>query len=77
MQQVDVECLALDPLTAVQQAAQGGELSVDDGAARVLHGAAGAQLVGDRADPADAGGEVRGSVWARPRRKASKNLGGS
>lgn len=58
VQHVDVQGLALDPLAAVQQAAQGSQLSVDDHAARVLDGTTGAHLVGDGADPADAGGEI-------------------
>lgn len=64
VQHVDVQRLALDPLSAVQQTAQGGRLSVYDDAARVLDGTAGTHLVGDGTDPADAGGEVG---WLRVR----------
>ena len=60
VQEVDVEHVALDPLPAVEEAAQGAERLVEDGAADLLDRLAGARLVGDRADPADAGGDVGG-----------------
>jgi hypothetical protein len=53
VEQVDVEGMALDPLAAVQEAAQGGDPVVDTDPVRVLHGQTSAHLVGHRADPAD------------------------
>ena len=54
----DVQRVALDPLAAVEEPAQRAELAVDLDAADLLHRLHGAHLVGDRADPADAGGDV-------------------
>ena len=59
VQQVDVERVALDPLAAVEEAAQGGDPVVHRRSAGVLHRRAGAHLVGDRADAADARRDVR------------------
>jgi hypothetical protein len=55
----DVQRVALDPLAAVEEPAQRSQLSVDLDAACLLHRLHRAHLVGDRADPADAGGDVR------------------
>ncbi len=71
VQHVDVQRLALDPFAAVQQAAKGCHLSVDENATRVLDGPAGTHLVGDRTDPADAGGEVG---WLRVRSAPEEGL---
>ena len=60
VEHIDVQGVALDPLAAVEQAAQGAELPVDLDAVGVLHGVDGAHLVGDRADAADAGGDIGG-----------------
>ena len=53
--------VALDPLAAVQQVAQRADGGVDlvEDAQGLFQGVAGAHLVGDRADAADAGGDVR------------------
>ena len=58
VQEVDVEDVALDPLAAVEEAAEGPERGVDLDAAGLLDGLAGAHLVGDGADPADPRGDV-------------------
>ena len=54
----DMECMTLDPLTAVEEAAQGTQLASDLDTARVLHRLHRAHLVRDRADAADAGRDV-------------------
>src|SRR6185437_132330 len=59
VQQVDVQHVAFDPLTAVQQPAQRGHRRGHGNAAGVLNGPARAHLVGDRADAADPRGDVR------------------
>jgi len=59
MEQEDVQRVALDPLAAVEETTQVIDRLVHRNPERVLHRVAGAQLVGDRADPADAGGDVR------------------
>ncbi|WVT80702.1 hypothetical protein VTA80_01860 [Pengzhenrongella phosphoraccumulans] len=59
VQQVDVQRVALDPLAAVQQPPHGPDRVGHADTARVLEREARAELVGDRADPADAGGDVR------------------
>ena len=59
VQHVDVQRVALDPLAAVDQAAQGAQLAIHLDAERVLHGVDRAHLVGDGADAADARGDVR------------------
>ena len=59
VKQVDVECVALDPLATVEEPAQGADRFPHRGAACVLHGCAGTHLVGDGADPTDPGGDVR------------------
>jgi len=59
MQHVDVQRVALDPFAAVDQPAQCSELTLDTDAARVLHRMHGAHLIRDRADAADACGNVR------------------
>ena len=71
VQQVDVQRVALDPLAAVQQPAQQPQLLRNRYAAGVLDRQARAHLVGDGADPADAGGDVRGF---RPRPAAQERL---
>ena len=58
VEQVDVQHVALDPLAAVEQAAQRPHLRVDGDPAGVLDRLAGTHLVGDRADPADARGDI-------------------
>ncbi len=68
MKQVDVQRMALDPLAAVHQPPQIGEGPVDGGPASVFDRVACAHLVGDRADPADAGGEI-GRLGVRPTTK--------
>ena len=60
VQEVDVQRVARDPLPAVQQPAQLRERRGDPETERVLEGVAGAHLVGDGADTADPGGDVRG-----------------
>ena len=59
VQQVDVQGVAGDPFPAVQQPAQVSQRRVEHGAAGLLDGVTCAGLVGDRADPADAGGDIR------------------
>ena len=54
MQQVNVQGVTLDPLSAVEQTAKIGDRSRDHDPAGRLDGQARAHLVGDRADPADA-----------------------
>ena len=59
VQHVDVQRVALDPLAAVDQAAQVADRAVvDRDAAGVLHRPHRAHLVGDRADAADPRGDV-------------------
>ncbi len=60
MQEVDVQRVALDPLTAVQQPAQRRHRVADFDAASVLHRQARRHLVGDGADPADPRRDVGG-----------------
>jgi hypothetical protein len=60
VEEIDVERVALDPLPAVQEPAELPQLPVDGDAERPLHGVAGAHLVGDRADAADPGRDIRG-----------------
>ncbi len=83
VQQVDVQDLALDPLAAVQQPPQRGDLPGHRDAAGVLEGPAGAHLVRDRADAAHPGGDVgrlgvRAAAQERleePRRLVDAQLG--
>ena len=58
VEHVHVERVALDPLAAVEEAAQDADRLRDLDAAEVLDRVHGARLVGDRADAADAGGDV-------------------
>ncbi len=58
MQHVDVQRVALDPLAAIQQPAQLPHRLAHRDAERVLHRVHRAHLVGDRADAADACGDV-------------------
>src|ERR1019366_6293863 len=58
VEQVDVERVSLDPLAAVEKAPERTHLSVDADAGRVLDRLARAHLVRDRADAADARGDV-------------------
>ena len=51
--------MALDPFAAVDQAPQGAQRAVDANTASVLHRVTRAHLIGNRADAADA----RGDVW--------------
>ena len=77
VEKIDVQRMAFDPLAAVQETAQRTHLRVDRHAARILDRLAGAHLVRDRADSANARGDV-GDLGVRPpRRNASKNRGGS
>ena len=55
-----VQDVALDPFTAVNQPAQVADRPCDLDAQRLFHGVAGAHLIGDRADAADAGRDVGG-----------------
>ena len=55
---MDVQGVALDPFTAIQQPPQRADLGRHLKAERLLQRMAGAHLVGDRADAADAGGDV-------------------
>ena len=59
MQEEDVQGVTLDPLTAIQQPPHEPDLVGHRDAESILHGQAGAHLIGDRADPADPGGDVR------------------
>jgi hypothetical protein len=59
VQQLDVQCVTLDPLSAVEQPTEIGDRSGDLDPAGCLDGQARAHLVGHRADPADARGDVR------------------
>ena len=58
VEEVHVQGVALDPLPAVQKAAQRADLRVDLDAEQVLEGVDRGQLVGDGADPADPGDDV-------------------
>ena len=76
VQHVDVQRVALDPLAAVEQAAERAERAVDRRAEGFLHRLHGAHLVGDRADAADPRRDVGrlGEAAARagtPRRTAA------
>ena len=77
MQQVDVQRVALDPLAAVEQPPQRRDRGRPRHPAGVLDRRARAQLVGDRADPADPGGDVRSLGEAPAPSSASKKRGGS
>ena len=57
-----MERVALDPLAAVEQPAQRADGRVDRDPGQVLERVDGAHLVGDRADPADAGDDVEDLV---------------
>ena len=59
VEHVDVERVALDPLAAVEEAAEHPDRLGQLDAADVLDRVDRARLVGDRADPADPGGDVR------------------
>ena len=59
VEEVDVERVALDPLPAVEEAAQVGQGTIDRDAAQRLDGVAGAHLIRHWADAADPGGDVR------------------
>ena len=65
VQEEDVQGVALDPLAAVQEPAQRAHRLGHLDAADVLHRRDRAHLVGHRADPADAGGDV-GHLRERP-----------
>ncbi len=58
MQQVDVECVALDPLAAVEETPQRAHLRVDLDVEQGLEGVDRGHLIRHRADPADAGHDV-------------------
>ena len=66
----DVQGVALDPLAAVEKPPERANLAADQNAAGVLHRVHARRLVGDRADPADPGGDVRrlGEVTAAQER---------
>src|SRR5579862_8160078 len=59
VEHVDVQGMALDPLAAIEKATQHSDRLGDLDAAEALERVEGARLVGDRADAADAGGDVR------------------
>ena len=59
MQQVDVQCVALDPFSAVKQPPQRADGLAYLDSEGVFHGVACAHLVGHGANPADARGDVR------------------
>ncbi len=66
MQQVDVQGVALNPLTTIEQAAQGTNLprkSNSQGGFERVHRA---HLVGHRAYPANAGGDIRDFLKGAP-----------
>ena len=70
VQQINVQRVALDPFAAVDQPAQVADGAADFDAAGVLHGMAGAHLIGDRTDAADAGGDVgRLMEFAAPQKR--------
>jgi len=56
---MDVERMALDPLTAVEQPTEGGDLVSDGHSAGVFDREASTRLVSNRADPADPRRDVR------------------
>src|SRR6478672_8179595 len=58
VQQVDVQCVAGDPLTAVEQLPQRRDLGRDLDAADLFDRLPCTRLIGDGADPADARGQV-------------------
>ena len=62
---MDVERVALDPLTAVQQATERRDLVGDLHSAGVFHREASARLVGNGADPANPRRDV-GSLGVSP-----------
>src|SRR6266702_6751546 len=64
VQHVDVQGMALDPFAAVEQPAQGAQLSLNGYAEGMLHRVYGAHLVSDRADAADTRGDI-GSLAIR------------
>ena len=66
VEEVHVEGVALDPLPAVQEAAQRADLRLHLDAEQALEGVDGGQLVGDRADPADPGDDVDDLVGGTP-----------
>ncbi len=57
---MDVKGVALDPLTAVEEVAELSQRTVDADTHRGLDRCAGTHLIRNGADPADAGGDVRG-----------------
>jgi hypothetical protein len=59
VQHDDVQRVALDPFTAIEEAPQVAQLAGDGDPERALHGVHRAHLIGDRADAADARGDVR------------------
>jgi hypothetical protein len=60
VEQEDVERVALDPLTAVEETTERADLRADVHPARVFHRVHARGLVRDRADPTDPGGDVGG-----------------
>ncbi len=66
MQHVDVQHMALDPFATVEQTAQFAQLALDLEAEDLLHRVDRTHLVGDRADAADARGDVRRFAVAAP-----------
>lgn len=66
VQHHDVQSVALDPLPAIEQPAQGADRRLDDNAERRLDRMHAAHLVGDRANPADAGNDVQNLAVAAP-----------
>ncbi len=64
VQHHDVQRVAFDPFAAIHQAPQRAKLAADGDAEGVLDRVDGAHLIGDRADAADAGGDVGNFVVA-------------
>jgi len=69
--------VASNPLAAVKQAAQFAMGRVDVDPESVFGSVAGTHLIGDRADAADARGDIGSFAEFAARRKASKKRGGS
>ena len=78
VQQIDVQRVTVDPFPAIQQPSQramsSGSTVIPQASSIALQALT---LIGDGTDAADARGDVRRLVYARPRRNASKNRGGS
>ena len=71
----DVQGVALDPLSAVEEPPERAKLAADLDAAGHLHRRYRAHLVGDRADPADPGGDVGDLREAAPAQEGLEEAG--